>query len=82
MEDKSTNTSENLQFSEALLDTENSSVGIVTSEFHIFRALAIAKKCGYSDTYGIPARSVRTYLPNNMIRETVGLTKDFLMGNL
>jgi uncharacterized SAM-binding protein YcdF (DUF218 family) len=82
MEDKSTNTSENLQFSKALLDTENSSVGIVTSEFHIFRALAIAKKCGYSDTYGIPARSVRTYLPNNMIRETVGLTKDFLMGNL
>ena len=82
MEDKSTNTSENLQFSQSLLDIKNSSVGIVTSEFHVFRALAIAKKCGYSDIYGIPARSVRTYLPNNMIRETVGLTKDFLMGNL
>ena len=45
-------------------------------------ASAIAKKCGYSDIYGIPARSVRLYLPNNMIRESVGILKDFLMGNL
>lgn len=83
MEDKSTNTSENLQFSMALVDgLQDSSVGIVSSEFHIFRARAIAKKCGYTDTYGIPARSVRLYLPNNMIRESVGILKDFLLGNL
>ncbi len=83
MEDQSTNTSENLQFSSALYpELTDSRVGIVSSEFHIFRALAIAKKCGYSDIYGIPARSVRLYLPNNMIRESVGILKDFLMGNL
>ena len=82
-EDKSTNTSENLQFSMALVDgLQDSSVGIVSSEFHIFRALAIAKKCGYTDTYGIPASSVRLYLPNNMLRESIGILKDFLMGNL
>lgn len=82
-EDKSTNTSENLQFSMALVDgLQDSSVGIVSSEFHMFRALAIAKKCGYTDTYGIPARSVRLYLPNNMLRESIGILKDFLMGNL
>ena len=82
-EDRSTNTSENLQFSMALIpDLQDSSVGIVSSEFHIFRALAIAKKCGYTDTYGIPAKSVRLYLPNNMIRESVGILKDFLLGNL
>ncbi|MBO6007024.1 MAG: YdcF family protein [Lachnospiraceae bacterium] len=82
-EDKSTNTSENLQFSMALTDgLQDSSVGIVSSEFHMFRALAIAKKCGYTDTYGIPARSVRLYLPNNMLRESIGILKDFLMGNL
>ena len=82
-EDKSTNTSENLQFSMALTDgLQDSSVGIVSSEFHMFRALAIAKKCGYTDTYGIPARSVRLYLPNNMLRESIGILKDLLMGNL
>ncbi|MBP5472887.1 MAG: MATE family efflux transporter [Lachnospiraceae bacterium] len=82
-EDKSTNTSENLQFSMALVDgLQDSSVGIVSSEFHIFRALAIAKKCGYTDTYGIPASSVRLYLPNNMLRESIGILKDLLMGNL
>ena len=83
MEDKSTNTSENLLFSSRLYpELAGSSVGIISSDFHIFRALSIAKKCGYSEVYGIPARSVRLYLPNNMIRESVGILKDFLLGNL
>lgn len=83
MEDQSTNTSENLQFSSQLYeDLSGSRVGIVSSNFHIFRALAIAKKCGYTDITGIPADSVLLYLPNNMIRESVGILKDFLMGNL
>lgn len=83
MEDRSTNTSENLQFCAALdEDLKNARVGIVSSNFHIFRALAIAKKCGYTETFGIPADSVKLYLPNNMIRESVGILKDFLMGNL
>ena len=83
MEDNSTNTSENLRFSaEKVEGLRGSSVGIVSSEFHIFRALAIARKCGYTDAYGIPAKSVRLYLPNNMLRESIGILKDFLMGNL
>ncbi len=83
MEDKSTNTSENLQFCAALNEELNGArVGIVSSNFHIFRALAIAKKSVYTDVYGIPADSVKLYLPNNMIRESVGILKDFLMGNL
>ena len=83
IEDKSTNTSENLQFCAALYpELTGSSIGIISSDFHIFRALAIAKKCGYSEIYGIPARSVRLYLPNNMIRESVGILKDFILGNL
>ena len=83
MEDKSTNTSENLQFCSTLYpELTDSSVGIVSSNFHIFRALAIARKSGYSDIYGIPAHSVILYLPNNCIRESVGILKDFLMGNL
>ncbi len=83
IEDKSTNTSENLQFSSQLYEgVAGTRVGIVSSNFHIFRALAIAKKCGYTDVTGIPADSVMLYLPNNMIRESVGILKDLLMGNL
>ena len=83
MEDKSVNTSENLKLCMALNnDLADSSVGIVTSNFHVFRATAIAKKSGYTDVYGIPADSVPLYLPNNMIRESIGLLKDFIVGNL
>ena len=83
MEDLSTNTSENLRFCMNVKpDMSDASVGIVTSNFHVFRALAIARKSGYTDIYGIPAASVPLYLPNNMIRESIGILKDFLMGNL
>ncbi len=82
-EDRSRNTSENLQFTSAILGEDTgSSIGIVTSNFHVFRAMAIAKKSGYTDIYGISAPSVIQYLPNNMIRESVGILKDFLMHNL
>ncbi len=81
-EDHSTDTSENIAFSMQLFDAETDSVGIVSNNFHIFRAIHLAEAAGYAEVYGLPARSHIGYLPNNMLREFFGMVKDFLFGNL
>lgn len=81
VEDKSTNTVENLTFSGGLLDKENSRVVIVTNNFHVFRALKIAEKQGYH-AEGLAASSVTWMVPNNMLREFFGVLKDFVVGNM
>ena len=68
LEDQSKTTEENLQFSRKFLP-EDAEVGIITNDFHMFRALQIAKKQGLSDVCGIAADSTKFYLPNNMLRE-------------
>jgi len=80
-EDKSLNTSENIAFSAELIDIENDSIGIVTNNFHVFRAVMLARGYGYKNVCGIAAYSAPLYLPNNMLRETFGIVKDFLCGH-
>lgn len=82
VEDKSANTYENLTFSGQLLDIGQDSVVIVTNNFHMFRALSIAKKQGYADVEGLAASSVLGMGPNNLLREFLGVLKDFWVGNL
>ncbi len=82
MEDQSTNTHQNMILSSAYLDKKNETVGIVTSNFHVFRAQKIGKKAGYEKICGIAAKAEPALLPNNMTREFIGVVKDFLVGNL
>lgn len=82
MEDQSANTLENLVFSGKFLEKEKDRVVIVTNNFHMFRALRIAEKQGYGRAEGLAASSVRSFLPNNMLREFLGVVKDYLVGNL
>lgn len=82
MEDASRNTDENIRYSMRLFDAENSSVGIVTNNFHVFRGVHLARAGGCTDVSGIAAGSHLIYLPNNMLREFFGVVKDFLTGNL
>ncbi len=81
-EDQSKNTFQNLNFSAEFLDKENDSVGVVSNNFHIFRALKIARKAGYQNVYGISARGEPFLQLNNMMREFFGVMKDFLFGNM
>ena len=55
------------------------SAGLVTNDFHMFRALQIAEKQGLTDACGIAAGSTPLYLPNNMLREFFAEMK-FLTG--
>lgn len=81
-EDQSKNTTENLRNSVQFLDVTQDEVGIVTSNFHLFRGMGIAKKQGYAHVYGIAAKTDPLYLPNNMLRECAAVIKDFLFGNM
>lgn len=82
VEDQSRNTYENLVLSGELLDKEKHRVVIVTNNFHVFRALGIAKKQGYGKVEGLAADSVLGMGPNNLLREFFGVAKDFVVGNL
>lgn len=81
-EDKSGNTTQNMQFSKKLIPEGTKRVGILTNNFHIYRATAIAKKQGIEGAVGIVAPSKKEYLPTNLFREFFGVLKDVLMGNM
>ena len=82
VEDSSTSTYQNLVFSAELLNPEDDSVVIVTNNFHVFRAVSIAKKQGYRNVEGLAASAPLGSGPNNLLREFLGVIKDFLVGNL
>lgn len=75
-EDQSTNTRENLLFSQKWIP-EGSSVGIISNGFHICRALHLAETLGYENVSGIPAKSDLPTQPANLLREFFAVVKDF-----
>lgn len=81
LEDKSVNTEQNIRFSKDFLQADTDKVGIVSNNFHVFRAVKLAKAAGYRNVVGIAAPATAFYLPNNMLREFFGVVKDFLMGH-
>lgn len=75
-EDQSKNTRQNLAFSKKMIP-EGASVGIVSSDFHICRALHLAETLGYDTVCGIPARGDLPTQPSNLLREFFAVVKDF-----
>lgn len=82
MEDQSTDTSENIAFSAALIGGTDKDVGIVTNNFHVFRGVMLARHAGFENACGISARSNIFFQPNNLVREFFGIMKDLVCGNL
>lgn len=82
LEDQSENTAENIRYSKDLMKQTYHGVGIVTNNFHVFRAVKIAKAQGLEDVCGIAADSTALYLPNNVLRECCGILKDWIVNNI
>lgn len=82
VEDQARNTIQNIAYSKALMSSPDAPTAIVTNNFHVTRSLALAQKQGLTNVYAIAAPSTPQYLPNNMLREFFGLSKDFLQGNI
>ena len=80
-EDKSTDTNENILYSLEFIKNKNAKVAIATSNFHIFRAIHIAKAKGLVNASGIPAESDEILFINYCVREAVGIAKDWAFGN-
>lgn len=82
MEDKSTDTSENIAFSAEIIGGTDRDVGIVTNNFHVFRGMMLARHAGFENACGIAARSNIYFQPNNLVREFFGIMKDLACGNM
>lgn len=81
IEDRSTNTAENLTYSRELIGDASASVVIVSNNFHVFRAKALARKAGFENVYGIGAHMPVGLLPHYLLREFVSVVVDTLWGN-
>lgn len=57
-------------------------IGVLTSNFHVFRAVQIGKRCGIAEMYGIGARSDPVLFVHLCVRECAAVLKDKLMGNM
>ena len=79
-ENRSENTEQNIRYSMALMEEEPGKVGIVSNDFHIFRAVHIAKAQGLA-AEGIPAPTEWFMRLNYMTREAFALVKDLLKEN-
>lgn len=82
LEEASTNTRENLIYSAELMEHENPTVVLTTTDFHMFRSLRLAKNCGYQQVSGNSAKSVWWLIPTNYTRECLAILKAFVMGEL
>lgn len=77
-EDRSTNTRENFLFSSQMIP-DSATVGVVTNNFHMKRAMFLAEKTGIENPVAIVADSTALFAPNNVLREVCGLMKDIVL---
>lgn len=57
-------------------------IGVLTSNFHIYRARLTAEKWGFENVYGISADSDPVLFIHLCVRECASIVKDRLMGNM
>ena len=84
LEDKATSTWENLQYTLNLIQERTGNrpekMGILSSEYHLFRAGLFADACGI-ESVGIPAHTSRlSQMVNHFMREVAGVWHYILLG--
>ena len=82
LEEKSTSTKENLKFSDELTGCSKKNTGILSNNFHVYRAVKLAEKLGYEYPCGIAAASDPVMQVHYVVREVAALIKEKLRGNI
>lgn len=82
LEDRSTSTRENLRFSDELYQLKDHTVGVLSNNFHIYRAMAFARSEGYGQVCAIPAPADIGMQPHNMLREICGVIVELIRGGI
>lgn len=85
LEDKATSTWENINFTLDLIEEQTgqrpTKLGVLSSEYHLFRASLFAKACGVEDFVGVPAKTSRpSQLINHFMREVAGVWHYLILG--
>ena len=86
MENRSTSTVENLTFSKMIIDSiefesndsEFPQIGIITTDYHMYRAKMLAKRFGM-DAEGESAPNVPIIIVKNTMREILAVIKDTIL---
>lgn len=89
-EDYSASTVENIAYSRVLIEENERGkardkpleIGVLTSNYHVFRAQQIAKKWGIPGIRGIASESDPVLFVHFCVRECAAILKDKLMGNM
>jgi uncharacterized SAM-binding protein YcdF (DUF218 family) len=84
LEDKATSTWENLHFTMNLIEEKTgqrpAKIGLLSSEYHLFRAKMFAKACNV-EAVGIPAHTSRlSQMINHFMREVAGVWHYIILG--
>ena len=72
---------ENFEIVAETIGTEEPIV-IITSDYRMLRAVAIARRQGFSQIYRVPASSAASTYPENILWESLCLIFDSLLGHL
>lgn len=80
-EDQSVNTHENIKYSKKFIKEEATLVILITSRFHIYRAMGIAKRQGLK-VQGLGAPADHVLALNYYVREFFAVVKDRLIRNI
>jgi uncharacterized SAM-binding protein YcdF (DUF218 family) len=78
IEDRSTDTVENIRFSKKLIPKHLEDGLIVTNDFHLYRAKSIARDQGLN-LAGLPAETPAIAIPKSYGREYLAITKYYLV---
>ncbi len=79
MEEASASTYENLKFALDIIKNKDAKIAIVTNNFHVYRAMYLAKSVGFTDVQGIAGKSDNRLLLNYMVREGFALAKELIV---
>ncbi len=74
LEDKSTSTYENIIFSKALIPSDLDKGLLVTNDYHLYRAMLIARQEGL-DVSGLPAKTPILTVVKSYVREYLAISK-------
>lgn len=74
-EDASFSTEENIRNSRGLVNLDEKKVLVVTSRFHLYRALAVCRKQGMKQTAGLAAEDDPLMIPTYYLREVLAILK-------
>lgn len=81
LEDRSTNTKENIAFSKEIIEENDlsSDIAVVSSDYHLKRATMICEKNGFENVRRISAESIYFDKPTFYLREVLGVVKELII---